>query len=592
MKKRTQYIMMVSLIYLLFTCIFACGNEAKGQEKSGTQDKYLQVRESNSQKAEKMVDVGDGRILNCNICGQGSPTVVLISGFNAPQSYWDIILPFLTDKATVITYDRPGVGKSEKGNLPLDGGQSAKDIHVLLEKFDAPKPYIVVGHSMGVDIARLFASMFPDNVAGLILEDGAHESVLEEQMKILKGKDLELLKKMAEMTSASNRNPQNELEYREITNKQLRESAPLPTIPFVVITSGDRSKALPPDFSDEARKDLIKLGMDMQQRLVDLVPGGKHIIAEGVGHNIHSEKPEVLVEPLVEMISKVKNGKAKESSKNAGIKGAYLGQTPPGTIPEKFAPGIVSSDAHEFSCSFTPDGKEFYFTRMDPSLHRNQIMVTRLDGESWTEPSVVPFTADKMAFEPRVTPDGKKIFFTYEMPVPGQSGPPMNIWYVEREGDKWSDPKDPGAPFNPLKTMYVSMTLDGTVYTTDVSEGPGKESIAIIKSLNGKYQKMERLGSPINVGTQDMYPFIAPDESYLIFASKRSDKKDNSGLFVSFRKKDGTWSDPQMIDLGMVAGLPYVSPDGKFFFFTAGERGKSDIFWVDASVVFKLKPEE
>jgi len=50
---------------------------------------------------------------------------------------------------------------------------------------------------------------------------------------------------------------------------------------------------------------LIKLGLDFQQRLVDLIPGGKHIIAEGVGHNIHVEKPEILVDPIIEMINKI-----------------------------------------------------------------------------------------------------------------------------------------------------------------------------------------------------------------------------------------------------------------------------------------------
>lgn len=271
-------------------------------------DQYMRVSENNFKKTEKMIDVGGERILNCKIYGQGSPTIVLVSGFNAPQSYWDGILPFLLDKATVVTYDRPGIGRGIKGSLPLHGGQSAKDLHALLEKIDVPKPYIVVGHSLGVSIVRLFVSMFPENVGGLILEDGAHESLLDEQLKILKGKDLQALQEAASKTSRP-ANPQNEADFREETDEQLRKSSPLPHIPFVVITSGDRSKTLPPIFSEQARRDLIKLGMDLQQRLVDLIPGGKHIIAEGVGHNIHVEKPEILVNPIVEMINGIKSMK-------------------------------------------------------------------------------------------------------------------------------------------------------------------------------------------------------------------------------------------------------------------------------------------
>ena len=270
-------------------------------------------------------------------------------------------------------------------------------------------------------------------------------------------------------------------------------------------------------------------------------------------------------------------------------RGPYLGQDPPGTTPKVFAPGIVSTVAHEFSCSFTPDGKEFYFTRRDPTRGVNLIMVTRdIDG-TWTKPEVVPFIQNRMSFEPRVTPDGSRLYFTWEQAFPDQEGPPMSVWYVQRKGKGWSNPIDPGRFLNPMKAMYVSSTLDGTIYTSDISRGPGTEGIAAARLVDGKYGSLERLPAPINVGAQDMYPYIAPDESYLIFASRRPSPASSSGLFVSFRKPDRTWGEPRAIDLGMPAGLPLVSPDGKYLFFTAGERGKSDIYWVDARFLEEWK---
>jgi len=272
---------------------------ARGQVR----DEYQRVSVNDKTAKQQLVDV-EGRKLSCTVYGQGAPTVVLISGFNAEQSYWNPVIPGLIDKATIVTYDRPGIGKSERGNLPLHAEQSAKDLLTLLKKTDVPEPYIIVGHSIGTGIARLFTSMYPEDVGGLILEDGSHESLLDEQLKILKGNDLQVLQEMVTKTSRP-ANPQNEVEYREETNDQLRNSGPLPHIPYVVMTSGDRSNALPPVFSEKARKDLIKLGMDSQKRLVNLIPGGKHIIAEGVGHNIHIEKPEILVDPIIEMINKI-----------------------------------------------------------------------------------------------------------------------------------------------------------------------------------------------------------------------------------------------------------------------------------------------
>jgi Tol biopolymer transport system component len=63
-------------------------------------------------------------------------------------------------------------------------------------------------------------------------------------------------------------------------------------------------------------------------------------------------------------------------------------------------------------------------------------------------------------------------------------------------------------------------------------------------------------------------------------------------MFISWRRQDGTWREPQAIDLGMNAGLPLVSPDGKYLFFTAGERGKSEIYWVSANIIEAMKPKE
>jgi len=154
--------------------------------------------------------------------------------------------------------------------------------------------------------------MYPDEMAGLILEDAQHEDVLDEQRKILKGKDLETLTQMVARFSTPE-NPKTEADYRNVTTEQVRKSKALPQIPFVVITAGDRSKAMPPMFSDEAKEQIAKLGLEMQKKLVALIPGGKHIVVEGVGHNIHVEKPEALIAPVVEMINEVQKDKMRKN---------------------------------------------------------------------------------------------------------------------------------------------------------------------------------------------------------------------------------------------------------------------------------------
>ena len=87
-----------------------------------------------------------------------------------------------------------------------------------------------------------------------------------------------------------------------------------------------------------------------------------------------------------------------QPSKFPILKGPYLGQTLPGIKPEIFAPGIISTESHEFSCSFSPDGKEFYFNRIYPTLNEKVIMVTAVRGGVWTDPMIVPFMEYQFSF--------------------------------------------------------------------------------------------------------------------------------------------------------------------------------------------------
>ena len=266
------------------------------------------------------------------------------------------------------------------------------------------------------------------------------------------------------------------------------------------------------------------------------------------------------------------------------LTGPYLGQTTPGITPIKFAAGIISTEAHEYACSFSPDGSEFYFTR------QNKVMFTRLVDSVWMEPIATSF-AGNFSFEPFVTPDNKRIYYQTGKVSEGQML--MYTMYADRIKDGWSEEKDPGAAFNPMKTMHISMANNGNIYTTDISGGMGSESLGIIKMENGKYNKLERMGDPFNKTSNQQHPWIAPDESYIIFTIRRPDHDPVSVLFCSFKDKQGKWTEPVELKLGMEAGQPYVSYDGKYLFFSAGNpRVGADIYWVSIKIIEELRPRD
>lgn len=295
-------------ILVLLSFLICLGFNPLSISGQGAAQEQAEIAEISTPRTERMVDVG-GRKLHCCVYGSGSPAVVLVSALGAPQMYWNPVIPDLAAKTTVVTYDRAGVGKSEINGLPAHGEQSARDLHTLLVKLAVPKPFLLVGHSFGGFVARLFASMYPEDMAGLILEETQHEDNLDEMRKILKGKDLETFDQVLLPGFAAPENPREEADYRNATREQLKKIKPLPRMPFVILTARGRAAAMRGMFSDKAIEEMAKLDEDLMGRLAASVPGGRQVMIEGTGHHVHVDKPEALIAPVKEMIKALRESK-------------------------------------------------------------------------------------------------------------------------------------------------------------------------------------------------------------------------------------------------------------------------------------------
>ncbi|MCP4415991.1 MAG: hypothetical protein GY805_05170 [Chloroflexi bacterium] len=281
------------------------------------------------------------------------------------------------------------------------------------------------------------------------------------------------------------------------------------------------------------------------------------------------------------------------NSSVTAVSNLYLGQAPPEDTPEIFAPGFVSTDeGSEYSSTFSPDGTEFYFTRVATS-GEHFVFVTELEDGQWTIPALAPFNGDPDfdGSEALITPDGERLFFMSRRPLPGEAEPYTrpNMWMTERVANSWAAPEFFGADM-----MYVTQAANETIYFTDISrntryfiasqtlsgeDGADSQEIAIPELGRGSYG----------------HPFIAPDGSYLIFNSIPYD--DNMDLFVTFKMEDGTWSEPQnfgeTINTDGVEFAGMVTPDGRYFFFTrsnANNNEPADIYWVSADIIETLRP--
>lgn len=124
----------------------------------------------------RLIDV-DGHLMHLNCMGEGSPTVILESGFNSTSLDWSLVQPEIAKTARVCAYDRAGLGWSEPGPEPRSPERIATELHTLLENAGESAPYVLVGHSLGGKDVRMFASLYPDEVVGMVLDDARHESL-------------------------------------------------------------------------------------------------------------------------------------------------------------------------------------------------------------------------------------------------------------------------------------------------------------------------------------------------------------------------------------------------------------------------------
>lgn len=154
--------------WLLYPLLSICAVSALGggyQTIRETMDRQL------GEQSGSLVDVGGHRLyLSCS--GNGGPTVILESGLGEKSAYWDTIAAAVSSDTKVCVYDRAGRGGSDPAPIPLDGTGVAKDFHALLASSNQSGPFVLVGHSSGALYVRIFAELYPGEVAGVVLLDG------------------------------------------------------------------------------------------------------------------------------------------------------------------------------------------------------------------------------------------------------------------------------------------------------------------------------------------------------------------------------------------------------------------------------------
>jgi pimeloyl-ACP methyl ester carboxylesterase len=282
----------------------------------------------------QLVDVGGYR-MHINCIGQGNPTVILEAGLDDFSVLWELVQPEVAKFARVCAYDRAGYGWSEPSPYPRTTETVVKELHTLLLNAKVEKPYVLVGHSFGGALARLYTHDYPDEVTGMVLVDSAHDDLFariptwrkaNEQMLGL-FRTLALLSSVGILALAPDNIPNRGLpdealaQYQAIlvttryfetaiaetesfeknlTEVRAANITSLGDIPLIVL-SREVWEPLP-SVSEAENQQAWQAWQAMQSELAELSTNSKQVIAEKSGHNIHLQQPQLLIEAILQIV--------------------------------------------------------------------------------------------------------------------------------------------------------------------------------------------------------------------------------------------------------------------------------------------------
>jgi pimeloyl-ACP methyl ester carboxylesterase len=247
-----------------------------------------------------MIDIG-GRRLALTCAGAGSPAVILETGLGAESDEWAIVQRETCAVARIVRYDRANRGASERAAGPRTALDMIEDLRACLRASKIEGPYILVGHSFGGLLVRLYAHRYSEEVAGIVLVDAMHEDqfdVFGPLFPLATHSEPPELTRTRSFWQGGWRSPEATTERIDFISslRQAREITSLGDIPLHIIIAGGflNQPLIPPEFRDglQERWELL------QRQFLSLSTQATYSLALSSGHFVQRDAPQVVCDAI------------------------------------------------------------------------------------------------------------------------------------------------------------------------------------------------------------------------------------------------------------------------------------------------------
>jgi len=276
------------------------GNQISGEFRQGGQAFPLVFNNTARTPTKGLLSTrkvaAGGHSLNLLVGGEGTPTIVFEAGFGAGLASWATVQSNIAKFARTVSYDRAGIGQSEAGPKPRAAKQIAAELHTALQNAGLGPPYLLVGHSFGGIYVRVFADMYPKEVAGMVLIDPSQEAFEDWTRTHPEAQRAGRDEAMAQASPGVH----DESAQVSASYAQAREAKVPAGIPVILLTAMK---------DDTMPASVRKVWKEKQAEWIAKVPGGKHIVVEQSGHFVQAEQPQLVIDAIKQVVDQVRASK-------------------------------------------------------------------------------------------------------------------------------------------------------------------------------------------------------------------------------------------------------------------------------------------